>query len=186
MIDPEAFAAMMTFSRFVAAAAGAACLLGGAPDAAASSLDRAFLETRADPVLQNEAGGGVGVGDEPDIATAPGVPSVLEDDRIVCIKGRVDKRDDLPKLMAVDIEPFDGITTGASPPLRIRVNPAVLSESLSARLKQLLTEHPGDSEVFLHLGDTTVVKLPDQFAVSSENGLVGELRVLLGPDAIVL
>ncbi|QGG95532.1 DNA polymerase III subunit alpha [Actinomarinicola tropica] len=111
---------------------------------------------------------------------------LLEDDRIVCIKGRVDKRDDLPKLMAVEIEPFDGVTTGSAPPLRIRVNPAVLSESLSAKLKNLLLEHPGDAEVFLHMGETTVVKLPDQFAVSTENGLVGELRVLIGPDAILL
>ena len=92
----------------------------------------------------------------------------------------------LPKLMALDIEPFDGVTTGATPPLRIRLNPAVMSEALSAKLKSLLSEHPGDSEVFLHLGETTVVKLPDQFSVSSDGGLVGELRVLLGPDAIVL
>lgn len=43
---------MMTFRTFAAAAAGAACLLGTAPEAAASSLDRAFLDSRADTVLQ--------------------------------------------------------------------------------------------------------------------------------------
>lgn len=43
---------MMTFSRFAVAAAGAACLLGTAPEAGASSLERAFLDSRANTVLQ--------------------------------------------------------------------------------------------------------------------------------------
>jgi DNA polymerase III subunit alpha len=111
---------------------------------------------------------------------------MLEDDRIVCVKGRVDKRDDLPKLMATDISLFDGVTTGSAPPLRIRLSPATMSDDVSARLKALLADHPGDSEVFLHIGETTVVKLPDAFSVDVERGVVGELRVLLGPDAIVL
>ena len=34
------------------------------------------------------------------------------------------------------------------------------------------------------LGDTQVLRLPDEFNVDASNGLVGELRVLLGPDAI--
>ena len=45
-------------------------------------------------------------------------------------------------------------------------------------------EHPGDSQVFMHLGEQ-VLRLPDQFCVDATNGLVGELRVLLGPDALV-
>ena len=110
---------------------------------------------------------------------------LLENDRVVCVRGRVDKRDDVPKLMAMDIELFEGSLTDGAPPLRIRV-PAALSDAMSRSLKSLLTRHPGDSEVFLHLGDALVVRLPDEFSVSSENGLVGELRELLGPDAIVL
>ncbi|MGY6500195.1 MAG: DNA polymerase III subunit alpha [Acidimicrobiales bacterium] len=111
---------------------------------------------------------------------------ILENDRIVCVKGRIDTRDDVPKLMAVDVELFEGGLDAAAPPLRLRLAPTALSESVSNRLKALLSEHPGDSEVFLHLGDQTVVRLPDEFAVNCEGGLVGELRVLLGPDAIVL
>ena len=39
--------------------------------------------------------------------------------------------------------------------------------------------------VFLHLGDQQVLRLPDGFCVDVANGLVGQLRVLLGPDALV-
>jgi hypothetical protein len=52
------------------------------------------------------------------------------------------------------------------------------------RLKALLLEHPGDSAVFLHLGDK-VLRLPPTFAVDQSGQLLGELRVLFGPDCLV-
>ncbi|HEY5155742.1 MAG TPA: OB-fold nucleic acid binding domain-containing protein, partial [Acidimicrobiales bacterium] len=108
---------------------------------------------------------------------------LLADDAVVILKGRVDGRDDTPKLMAMDIQVFEPITDGA-PPVRIRLTPNALSEPLLAGLKGLLSEHPGESQVFLHLGERQVVRLPDEFNVDASNGLVAELRVLLGPDAI--
>ncbi len=53
-------------------------------------------------------------------------------------------------------------------------------------MKTLLAAHPGASEVFLQLGDRRVLRLPDEFSVEPANGLIGELRVLLGGDAVVL
>ena len=38
--------------------------------------------------------------------------------------------------------------------------------------------------MFLHLGERQVLRLPDGFNVESSAGLMAELRVLLGPDAI--
>ncbi|MGH9186289.1 MAG: DNA polymerase III subunit alpha, partial [Acidimicrobiales bacterium] len=107
----------------------------------------------------------------------------LADDAVVVVKGRVDTRDDQPKLVAIDVEVFDGVIDGV-PPLRLRVAPSAASPRLVDTLKELLAEHPGESEVFLHLG-RQVLRLPDGFSVDQTNGLVGELRVLLGPDAIL-
>src|SRR5690606_31582531 len=98
---------------------------------------------------------------------------------------RVDRRDDQPKLMATEIERFEPITDGA-PPVRINLPHRALSEAMLANLKGLLQEHPGESQVFLHVGPTTVLRLPEQFCVDASNGLVAELRVLLGPDAVVI
>jgi hypothetical protein len=39
--------------------------------------------------------------------------------------------------------------------------------------------------VFLHL-DTKILRLPDDFRVDSRNGLFAELRVLLGPNGLVV
>ena len=108
---------------------------------------------------------------------------LLADDAVVCVKGRIDGREDTPKLMAMEIQIFEPISDGA-PPVRIRLTPNGLSEPLLTGLKALLGEHPGESQVFLHLGERQVVRLPDEFNVDASNGLVAELRVLLGPDAI--
>jgi DNA polymerase-3 subunit alpha len=106
----------------------------------------------------------------------------LADDAVVIVKGRLDKRDDQPKLIAMDVEVFEGITDGA-PPVRIEV-PAAISDQLAARLHALISEHPGDSEVFLHTG-RQVVKLPDRFNVDAASGFLGEVRVLLGADCLL-
>ncbi len=53
------------------------------------------------------------------------------------------------------------------------------------RLKRLLAEHPGESPVFLHLGEGKVLRLPDEYRVDLPR-VVGELRVAFGHDAVVL
>jgi DNA polymerase-3 subunit alpha len=108
----------------------------------------------------------------------------LADDAVVVVKGRVDKRDDAPKLIAQGIDVIE-VTDDASEPLRLRVPPKLLSPATVAHLKQILGDHPGGSPVLLHLGDRQVVRLPEQWNVDTSNGLLGQLRVVLGAGAIV-
>jgi DNA polymerase-3 subunit alpha len=112
---------------------------------------------------------------------------VLEDDAIVTVKGRLDQRDDAPKIIALEIgRPELALDSG--PPIRVRARLDALSESRVARLKEILSEHPGDSPVFVHLerpDKTTVLRLGDDHCVDASNGLFAELRILLGADCIV-
>jgi len=108
----------------------------------------------------------------------------LADDVVVIVKARVDKREDEPKLMAMEIDVFEGITDGA-PPLRVKVASHRLDPALIGHLKGLLRDHPGESQVFLHLGERQILRLPDEFCVDTTRGLPGELRVLLGADALL-
>ena len=108
---------------------------------------------------------------------------LLEDDAVVVVRGRIDGRDESPKVMAMEIERFEPISDGA-PPVHINLRPAALSDELLTALKELLAEHPGESQVFLHIGERQVLRLPDGFLVSASTGLFAELRELLGPDAI--
>jgi DNA polymerase-3 subunit alpha len=108
---------------------------------------------------------------------------LLDDDAVVIVRGRVDTRDDQPKLMAMELERFEPVVDG-NPPVRINLRPAALSDELLSALKALLSEHPGESQVFLHIGDRQVLLLPDNFAVLATAGLLAELRELLGSEAV--
>jgi DNA polymerase-3 subunit alpha len=117
--------------------------------------------------------------------TMTDIGHLLEDDKVVIVEGRVDKREDTPKLIVRNVEVFEPLAD-VTPPLRIQMHPTRLSEDVVDRLKGLLSEFPGQSEVFIHLGERQVIRLPDQFTVDASGGLVGELRVLLGAEAVRL
>ncbi len=108
----------------------------------------------------------------------------LADDAIVLVKARIDRRDEAVKLICMDVRVFEGDATGA-PALRLRLPATSLSEERIGRLKQMLAEHPGESPVFLDLGEGKVLRLADQHRVDLAH-VVGELRVAFGHDAVVL
>ena len=110
---------------------------------------------------------------------------LLADDAVVLLGSRVDKRDDTPKLIATDIELFEAMPD-ADPPLRLHLTPTRLTDETVDRLKSLFLDFPGDSEVLLLLDDHHVLRLPDQYTVSTRSGLVGELRALLGHEAVIV
>jgi DNA-directed DNA polymerase III PolC len=109
----------------------------------------------------------------------------LADDAVVTVRARVDRRDDTPKLIAQDIDVVDVGESGEVEPLRVRVPPQLLSPATVAHLKQILSDHPGAAPVMLHLGERQIVRLPDRWNVDTSNGLLGQLRVVLGAGAIV-
>ncbi len=118
--------------------------------------------------------------------TMTDIGHILADDRIVLMKARFDKRDDTAKLICMELSMFDSDESGSSPPVRVRVSPAGLRAGQVEQLKVLLEEHPGDAEVFIHLGESKVLRLPQDYCVDAQSGLVAELRVLLGPDAVLV
>jgi DNA polymerase-3 subunit alpha len=105
----------------------------------------------------------------------------LEDDAVVVVRGRIDTRDDEVKLVCMELERHE-LKEGAGP-LKVQL-PLGLSDEVLERLKGVLAEHPGDEPVHVQVGQTTL-RLPDEFNVDSRRGLLGELRVLLGPHAVV-
>ena len=109
--------------------------------------------------------------------------SLLADDAIVCIKGRLDTRDEEPKLVCMEVRRPELVVDGARD-LRIVLPVGALTDSIVTRLKHVLMEHPGQCPVYLHVGQK-VLRLPPQYNADSSNGLAGELRVLLGADALV-
>jgi DNA polymerase-3 subunit alpha len=109
----------------------------------------------------------------------------LGDDVVLLVRGRVDNRDETPKLMAQDLTVLHAHELGETAPLRIKVPATSFDDRRLERLKAILSEFPGESPVFLLLGENKVLRLNDQFSVDLDKA-VGELRVAFGHDAIVL
>ncbi|HWC14274.1 MAG TPA: DNA polymerase III subunit alpha [Actinomycetota bacterium] len=113
--------------------------------------------------------------------------ALLRPDAILLIKGRVDRdvRDDSVKFMALEVrEP----NLGDEQPVVINLTADGCTEKIVDSLKEVLSSHPGSTQVFLHLAkgpSTTVLRLGSQYAVDTRNGLYAELKTILGPDALV-
>jgi DNA polymerase-3 subunit alpha len=108
---------------------------------------------------------------------------LLENDAIVVVRGRLDLRDETPKVVCMEVRRPELADAGAQE-LRIALPLAQLTDAKVDRLRGVLREHPGQCPVLLHVGEK-VLRLPAEFNVDSRNGLVGELKTLLGPNAIV-
>jgi DNA polymerase-3 subunit alpha len=110
----------------------------------------------------------------------------LEEDAIVLVRGRLDdRRGAVPKILCHEVEVIEMGDLPSSRPVRLRLPIDRVSRSTVDELKELLSAHPGDAEVYLHLGDRQVLRLPADYCVNPSGGLVGELRVLLGAEAVV-
>jgi DNA polymerase-3 subunit alpha len=110
----------------------------------------------------------------------------LEDDIIVSVKGRLDKRDESRYgLIAQFVDVLSGLGDGPAPPLRLRLPSHALDELKIQRLKRILREHPGDSVVQIDIGNGQVIRLADEFRVDLDRA-VGEIRMAFGHDAVEL
>nr|MDQ3641052.1 DNA polymerase III subunit alpha [Actinomycetota bacterium] len=109
--------------------------------------------------------------------------ALLSDDAVVCVKGRIDLREEPAKIICMELKRPD-LSPAHSRPVRIKLDPSALTPTCLTRLKEVLREHPGDQPVLVHL-DSTILRLPDEFRVHAGNGLVAELRELLGANGLV-
>ena len=111
----------------------------------------------------------------------------LMEDRIVIIRGRVDKREEQVKVMALDLSMPD-ISLAPSGPLIISMDTVRCTPPVVDRIKEILRSHPGKREVHLKLDDgrkSLVMKIGDDLRVTASPSLSADLKAILGPDCLV-
>ncbi len=110
----------------------------------------------------------------------------LQEDLIVAINARLDRRDESRfGLIAHEITVLNDLSDGSAPSLRLRLPSTSLDEDRIDRLKRILREHPGESQVQIDIGQGKVLRLSDEFRVDLDRS-VGELRMAFGHDAVLL
>jgi len=114
------------------------------------------------------------------------VGQYIAEDAIVVVKGRVDRRDEAPRLMAMDLSIPDTSTPDEVKPVVLALPPSRCTPPLVERLREVLASHPGTAEVHLKLvngSKTTLLRL-GPVRVSPTTALMADLKALLGPSAV--
>ncbi len=112
--------------------------------------------------------------------------TVLAEDQVVVIRGRVRRRDDTMQLQAMEVSLPD-ISAVADTPVTVSMSVARCTPPVVERLREVLANHPGVIEVHLRLtspGRATVMRLEESLRVERSPALFGDLKALLGPTCL--
>jgi len=111
---------------------------------------------------------------------------LISDEAVVLVKGQVRERGTDSEITVEEITPLKQIAGRPLAGVDLRLNPK-LSTSQMLKLRDLLTEHPGDVPVTLemHLADRTVrIATPDNLKIQLVPALVTSIEGLLGQGSI--
>ncbi|GAC55896.1 DNA polymerase III subunit alpha [Gordonia hirsuta DSM 44140 = NBRC 16056] len=129
--------------------------------------------------------GGVEVNFFPRAYLAYGMDLVV--DSIVLVRARVSKRDDRNMISANDLAVPDLSAVGTTRPLNLTLAARLCTPSNVSELKQVLSRHPGNSDVHVTLiseRNQTRLRLTDALRVTPSSALMGDLKALLGPSCL--
>ncbi len=112
--------------------------------------------------------------------------TLLTEDAIVTVKGRLSRSKDQPELHGQEVSIPD-LADGPSGPVVITMPSTRCTMPVVEQLKDVLGTHPGVTEVRLRLmtkTSTTVMKLDDRLRVAASPALFADLKALLGPHCL--
>ena len=111
----------------------------------------------------------------------------LIEDRIVIIRGRIDKREETPQITALELSLAD-INQAPIGPFVIKLEAERCTPPVVDRMKEILRSHPGTREVHLKIeggAKNTILKLDDGLKITASPSLSADLKSILGPDCLV-
>ena len=113
--------------------------------------------------------------------------TMLAEDAVVTVRGRVRRRDDAVQLQAMEVSLPD-VSAADSRPVTITMPVSRCTPPVVERLREILGAHPGVTQVNLRLtqpGRATVMRLEDTLRIERSSALFGDLKALLGPGCLV-
>ena len=114
------------------------------------------------------------------------VSTMLGQDVVCVVRGRLNRRDETPTIFAQELTLPD-IKDGPRGPVVVTLPLGRATNDVAERIKMVLGEHPGVTEVHLKLtqpGRSVLMRLDDSLRVSASPSLFGDLKALLGPACL--
>ncbi len=112
--------------------------------------------------------------------------TLLNEDAIVTVKGRLSRSKDQPELHGLEVSVPD-LAQGPAGPVLVTLPSTRCTPPVVDQLKEVLAAHPGVTEVRLRLmtkTSTTVMRLDDRLRVAASPALFADLKALLGPHCL--
>ena len=109
---------------------------------------------------------------------------MIREDAVVVVRGRVDHRGDDVKFIAQSVSEPD---LSADRSVRLRVPASRLSPTVVAKLKDVLSNHPGTAPVYIHMQGAAgekVLRVGQEHRVDPRSALFAELQELFGPSSV--
>lgn len=113
--------------------------------------------------------------------------TMMGEDVIVLVKGRVDRREEVPKFILMELSLPD-MHQERKGPLVITLPLARCTPPVVERMKEVLRSHPGTTDVHLRLEsatENTLLTIDEGLKVSATASLSADLKALLGPNCLI-
>jgi DNA polymerase-3 subunit alpha len=110
----------------------------------------------------------------------------VAEDAIVVVRGRVDRREEQPRLIAMDMSLPDVSVKQGARPVVLAMPATRCTPPLVEKLREVLASHPGPAEVHVKLvnGSRATLLRVGQLRVEPSTALMADLKALLGPTAV--
>jgi len=114
--------------------------------------------------------------------------NLMRKDSTVFIRGKINSRDDIPKVIAEEIVPLDEVKRRFTRLISIDLHTAGLDPDLLQKLKEVLSKHKGKVPVYLSFRDPSgraaVIQPGDDVRVETTDELFSAIESLVGENAV--
>ncbi len=113
---------------------------------------------------------------------------LMRTDTTIFIKGKINARDDIPKVLAEDIIPLEDVQKRFTKTVSIDLQTAGLDSVLLKEIKRILVKHKGPVPVYLSFkdpqGKTAVLHSGEDSKVEASDELFNALEKLVGENTV--
>ena len=117
-------------------------------------------------------------------------PDALKAERIVFVKGKVDKKRETPSLMVNDVLPVEIAVEKLTTNVGVKLDRTRHPADVLPQLQSVLGKHPGKKDFFIQVstsdGKKVSMKVGGERGVRITRDLIDDLQHLLGNDSLML